>query len=156
EAPTLPAPELLEILGVPVERKEWHLVLQDSTLLSAGSVITLAGTGIRLHAEQSLLVSSDQAIELLYPPNVSYFDTRCNLEHVTVAARRAVLSLEEDSKTGARVIDPIRIEIKNSVFLNPFVRDNGKTPATAAVLVAPESALWRGALLWRSDGDAFD
>src|SRR5262249_42012065 len=70
--------------------------------------------------------------------------------------RRAVLSLEEDSKTGARVIDPIRIEIKNSVFLNPFVRDNGKTPATAAVLVAPESALWRGALLWRSDGDAFD
>src|SRR5262249_38338226 len=70
--------------------------IHQSVLLSGRMGILVAGAGARVHLEQCLLVAGSDALHFQPGPEApSRMNTHCSLEHVTVAARRAAIWLED-------------------------------------------------------------
>jgi len=133
----------------------WTVSINQSSLLSAKLALHLAGTGLRAHLQQSLVVSSDRAVgfQLALPqkdvpghptrdgspsalhgmfgeahPNVEF-----TAEHVTFAAKEAAVYLDDvPVKLDAPpylwpvVADPVLVQTKSCAFLNPFADKDAK------------------------------
>jgi hypothetical protein len=73
------------------------------------------------------------------------------LENVTVAARGAVLRLDDAPQLGVPA-EPIVVRTRACAFLQPF----SDAPLPPTLLAVAERALGRGLLVWQGEGNAFD
>jgi hypothetical protein len=81
-------------------------------------------------------------------------DVQCSLKHNTVAARRALLHLDDVPSLNAPP-EPIVVQAEANLFLAPFV-EAGQKPAASALLVFEGEALAHGLLVWQGDGNVYD
>lgn len=176
---------LVRVDGRCVAEREWmcKLSVNQSVLISAKIGLHLAGAGLRVDLKQSLVVSSDWAVEVqtalpnqVVPGNPTRegtpmakqflygeakLNTEITAEHCTFAAREAVLYLDDLlTKTDAPpylwpvVADPVVVQMKDCAFLNPFA--NGEAKSAAALLCYRDLALERGLVCWQGEGNVYD
>jgi serine/threonine-protein kinase len=126
--------------------------LNECVLLSARALLTVRGTGARLLLHQCVLLAADDALR--FEPGESppaRLNVACTLSRVSVAARRAAVSLKDAPEAPAGV-EPVVIQADDCLFLDPF----GDTPSRGCVLVYEGEALARGLLLWQGTGNGYD
>jgi len=141
-------------------------VANESILVSGRDAIAIEGIGARLLLAQTLVIAGDYAIRLALDPDFTRkasssrgagvssvggrANVQCLLDHVTVAARDAVLYLPDVKHTGP-LADPVVLQSHDCGFVNLF------SLAHRPGLVRYEGeALARGLLVWQSENDAFD
>jgi serine/threonine-protein kinase len=142
--------------------------VRESILQSAHIGIHVVGAGTRLHLEQCLFLCADHAIHFQFPSDVPQaLNVHCTLEQNTIAARRSLVYLEDVPWPRAQawpeqrlwltapLAEPVVVQSKANLFLNPFLTAEMKT-FPASLLVYRGLALTRGALAWQSRGDAYD
>ncbi len=126
--------------------------VNESVLLSGRDGVALRGVGVRLLLRQSVLVAGDDAIHLDPGPDGAIrANEQCVLERSTLAARRAILRLEDvAAPAGAPPTGPTVVRSRECAYLDPF----GDKTAPPEMLDSEKSALAHGLLVWQGDGDA--
>jgi serine/threonine protein kinase len=162
--------------------KTWTLSVNRSVLLSGRVALHLAAAGIRADLRDSLIVSTDRAVEFQVGqpqkpvpsvPTTSgaeklglYGAASLNMEltadHCTFAAREAAFFVDDvPVRSNAppyfwpAIAEPIVVHPKDCAFLNPFGDKEGKG-APAALLAYSQVAVPRGMLCWQGDGNVYD
>jgi hypothetical protein len=113
-------------------------------LISARDGLHVAGIGARVDLDQCLFVVGQDALRL-DPGSAARgrLNIQCFLDHVTVAARRAVVRLA-DAPHLSTGVEPMVVQSHTCALLNPFTGTQGKGTASA------------GLLLWQGEGDFTD
>ena len=152
--------------GDPAANAASVATINESVLLSGRDGVQAHGVGARLLLRQCVLVAGGDALHLdpgsPTPPSPTgggregrgvCANVQCVLERSTVAARRAIVHLEDAAAAGdAGPADPMVVRSRECAYLDPFV---DKTVPAAAVLASEKAALAHGLLVWQGDGDAF-
>jgi eukaryotic-like serine/threonine-protein kinase len=126
-------------------------VLTDSILETSGWILKMSGNGSRLRVQNSLLLAGEDAI-VWEPGTLSGpLNLRCVLDRDTIAARRAAMRCQ-DMTAGVLPLDPLPVQSRACVFLNPF----GELPNRAGLLAFEDRALAHGLVSWQPDGNAYD
>jgi hypothetical protein len=126
--------------------------INESILSSGQSGIRLHGVGARLLLRQSVLLAGADAVRIEPGTLVSgYANAQCVFEQSTLAAKRAVVHLE-DAATTAPPVEPVVVRTENSAFLNPFAEPAAKP----GLLLCDSDTLTRGLVVWQSEGDFLD
>jgi hypothetical protein len=127
-------------------------LINESILSSGQGGIRLHGVGARSLLRQSVLVAGTDAVRI-EPGTVvsSRVNTQCVFEQSTLAAKRAVVHLEEVATT-VPVVEPVVVRTENSAFLNPF----SELAVKPGLLLCDGDTLTRGLVVWRSEGDFLD
>jgi serine/threonine-protein kinase len=138
--------------GRPEPEKAHGCSLQESVIVSGRAGVEVRGAGARVAMRQVLLVTSGDALRAL-PGALP--EGRANLSFVversTVAAGATVLHQGDVPDAGVP-LEPVVVQARDSVFLNPFL---GR-PNRSCVVVYEGAALTRGLLLWRDEGGSYD
>lgn len=146
---------LVTIEGIhqPQAEKPFGCALSESVLVSGKKGIEMIGTGIRLHLQDSLLATGEEAIELApgkdVQPGAQVF---CSLDRCTLGSRGKVFSIQEAEEAAFRT-HPIMIQTTSCAFIQPFPK-NEELPDV--LIHAGGTTLERGQVIWQSEGDAFD
>jgi serine/threonine-protein kinase len=143
-----------------IEKKAPICDIQECVLESAKACVHVSGSWARLRIEQSLLVTLDDAVRISPRGKLDSLSMHCLLEHCTVAARRAVLDLDDVPipvpVSGAPVMPvPVLFQSVSNAFLNPYLPTDGKPPTAGLMLYSP-SSVSRGIFVWQGEGDVFD
>jgi serine/threonine-protein kinase len=126
--------------------------INQCVLVSPREGVKVKGVGARLRMEQTVLAAGTDAIGLEIGSGFKgRANSQCLLEHVTVAAKRAVVHLAGPAYEGVPA-EPVVVQTRDCAFLNPFAG----SPNRAGLLLADGEALARGLLVWQGDGDALD
>ena len=139
--------------GDPAPAAACASAINESVLVSGRDGVRLRGVGAWLLLRQSVLVAGGDALHLDPGPKwAGRANSQCVLDHVTVAARRSVVHLEDaDHGTDAPPADPFAVRSRDGAFLNPFADKSGPS----GMIAFEKSALAHGLLVWQGDGDAF-
>jgi len=78
-------------------------------------------------------------------------NVRGTFQNCTLAAKKAAVTLSCLIDREKTVAEPIFVQSKDCVFLNPFL-----SGPHAGVFLTQPSPMRRGLILWRADGDVFD
>jgi serine/threonine protein kinase len=127
-------------------------LIQKSVLVSGKDGIILEGLGAGLRLHQSLLVAGGYGVRVA--PGAAFkgrANVQCVLDHVTIAARDAVLRLG-DCPTAGPPAEPVVVQTRNCAFLSPFPARTAKT----GLLLYEGDALGHGLLVWQGEQDFFD
>jgi hypothetical protein len=164
--------------GVPVAS------FNQCTLLTSGTGIHCAGAGLRVHLEQSLLVTTGRGVSIqpaqpqkeafIQPAAADSFmekqglyseadlNTQVTADHCTIAAREAAVYVEDlPSRLDAQpfrwsaVAEPVLVQTRDCAFLNPFADKDGKSHP-AALLAYTGVAAQRGLVCWQGEGNVYD
>lgn len=129
--------------------------IHESVLVSPRVGLHVSGIGARLRLEQNLIVTGGDALHFQPGANPPYvLNIQCALVNNTIAARQSAVYVQDMS---ARFVgDPIVLESKANVFMNPYQARDKKGPAPATMVLYQGTALPRGVLAWQSRGDVFD
>jgi serine/threonine-protein kinase len=131
--------------------------LSESVLVSGRAGVQVSGVGARVGLRECVLVCGQDGLHL--EPGGAATEPRlnitCALEHVTVAAKGAVLLLG-DAPGVARPLTPVIVQTKDCAFLDPLTDPKGAPPHRAGLLLAAGTALERGLLVWQGETDAYD
>ena len=118
-----------------------QFTIAESVLQSSAPAIRLTGAGVRLRVQDSLLLAGDDAIDVdpgnLDGPANLHFE----LEHDTVAVRRAVVRIH-DLPGGPALLDPMPIVAHACVFVTPFSRSARARPACLPWRTRPWRTAW--------------
>ena len=136
-------------------------IVNESVLASAHEGLKIEGIGARVLLKQTLLIAGEDAIHLALDPDytrkanqpggTSKTNVQCLLDHVTVAARGAVLHLPDVQQTGPPA-EPVIVQSNDCGFVTLF---GGRASRPSWVRYDAE-ALAHGLLIWQSDDDGFD
>lgn len=130
--------------------------MHESVIVSPRVGVHVSGIGTRLRLENNLLVTGGDALHFQPgaspPPNLNI---QCTLVNNTIAARQSVVYVQ-DMPSWQLVGDPIVIESKANVFMNPYMARDKKGSAPATMVLYQGTALPRGVLAWQGRGDVFD
>jgi serine/threonine protein kinase len=131
--------------------------LHQTVLLTSRIGLHFAGVGTRTRLQHSLIVAGGHALHFQPGRNllVAQLNTQCLIENCTLAARQAVVYVE-DTTGWAALADPILIQTRASVFLNPFTDPTGKVPYPAGIVLYQGQALPHGMVAWQGESDVFD
>jgi hypothetical protein len=128
----------------------------ESVLTCGGAVVRVEGAGARLEVRRSLVVAGSHVLRLaLGPGGKERAGVQCVLKHTTVAARGAVVLLE-DAPPADPLREPAVVQTRDCAFLNPFPGPRLGKPNPAGLLVYQADALAQGLLIWQSDADGYD
>ncbi len=131
-------------------------IANESILISAREGIAIQGIGARVQLTQSLLIAGNEAIRLALDPGFQgKANVQCLLDHVTVAARGAVLRLPDVKQAGSPA-EPVVVQTHDCAFLNLFHRRGINASSHAGLVLYDGEALAHGLLVWQSENDAFD
>jgi serine/threonine-protein kinase len=162
QGPLLQPPDsywgLVRVEGSGQSNPEWALggAFTDSTLLSARIGIHVFGAGARVRLQGCLIAGDGDALHFQPATQMpERLNVQCLLDHNTVAARRAVVYLE-DTPNLMLPAEPIVVQTKANVFLSPYVTNKGKDPHPSGMLLYEGNAVARGLLAWQGEGDVFD
>ena len=126
-------------------------VVVDSVLETGGWVLKMSGNGSRLRVQNSLLLAGEDAV-VWEPGRLSGpLNLHCVLDRDTIAARRAALRFQ-DMAAGVVPLDPLPVQTRACVFLNPF----GELPNRSGLLAFEHRALAHGLVSWQPDGNGYD
>ena len=139
--------------GDPAANAACVAAVNESVLLSGRDGVALRGVGVRLLLRQSVLVAGDDALHLdPGPDGANRANVQCVLERSTLAARRAILRLEDAARPAdAPPAEPPVVRSRECAYLDPF----GDKTDPPGMLAFEKSALAHGLLVWQGDGDAF-
>jgi eukaryotic-like serine/threonine-protein kinase len=138
--------------GDPAPNAACGCAINESVLVSGRDGIQVRGVGARLLLRQSLLTAGGDALYLDPGPNgASRANVQCMLEHSTLAARRAILDLEDAAEPNGPPAEPMVVRSRECVYLAPFAEKTGPP----GMLVFEKLALPHGLLVWQGEGDAF-
>jgi hypothetical protein len=135
-------------------------IANESILVSARDALAIEGIGARVMVTQTLLIAGENAIRLALDPGFSQkasgpftgkANVHCQFDHATVAARGAVVHLEDVQRAGPPA-EPVIVQSHGCGFVNLFA---GRTSRPSLVRYEDE-ALAHGLLLWQSENDGFD
>jgi hypothetical protein len=130
--------------------------LHQSVLLTSRVALHLAGIGTRARLQDSLIVAGGHALHIQPGRNApARLNTQCTLENCTIAARQAAVCVE-DTPAWAVLADPIVLQTRANVFLNPFAGPGGEGTQPAGVFLYQGLALPRGVAAWQGEADVFD
>jgi hypothetical protein len=162
QGPTVQPPDVFKGLvrfdgsGKSDPEKAATCALSESVLVSGRVGVQVSGAGARVGLRECVLVCGQDALRLEPGPATEpRLNVTCTLEHVTVAAKGAVLLLG-DAPSVARPLTPVVVQTKDCAFLDPLTDPKGAPPHRAGLLLAAGGALERGLLVWQSEADAFD
>jgi serine/threonine-protein kinase len=162
QGPLLQPPDnywgLVRVEGSGLSNPEWARdgAFTDSTLLSSRIAVHIFGAGARVRLQGCLIAGDGDALH--FQPGTQtpdHLNVQCLLDHNTVATRRSVVYLE-DAPNLMLPGEPIIVQTKANVFLNPFAAAKGKSTPPTGVLLYEGNALARGVLAWQGEGDVFD
>jgi serine/threonine protein kinase len=129
--------------------------LSEAVLVSGKGGIEVAGAGARLGMQQCTIVCAEDAIHLQPAGSaLARLNLQVSLEHTTIAARRAVLLLD-DAPGVTMACTPAVLQSRRCAFLDPFI-DKAGMSHRAGLLLAAGDAVARGLLVWQSEGDVYD
>ncbi len=139
--------------GDPAVNAACAATINESVLLSGRDGIQVRGVGARLLLRQTVLVAAGDALHLDPGPNgASQANVQCVLERSTLAARRAIVHLEDAARPAdGPPADPLVVRSRECAFLDPF----GDKTGPAGMLALEMSALAHGLLVWLGVGEAF-
>jgi serine/threonine-protein kinase len=162
QGPLLQPPDnywgLVRVEGSGHSKPEWARggAFTDSTLLTARIGVHVFGAGARVRLQGCLLAGDGDALHFQPgDPTPERLNVQCLLDHNTVAARRAVVYLE-DIPNLRLPAEPIVMQTKANVFLNPYTANKGKDTNPSGLLRYEGNAVARGVLAWQGVGDVYD
>ena len=156
---------LLQGSGDPAANAACAATINESVLLSGRDGVQVRGVGARLLLRQSVVVAGGDALHLDPGPTTTpspadggregrglRANVQCVLERSTLAARRAIVHLEDAARPAdGPPADPMLVRSRECAFLDPF----GDKSGPAGMLALEKSALAHGLLVWQGEGDAF-
>jgi serine/threonine-protein kinase len=126
--------------------------INQSVLVSGKASVILAGIGNHLLLRQCVVVAGTDAVDVEPGPHFKgRANVECRLEQTTVAARRAVVHLD-DVKNPVPLAEPVVVQTRESAFLNPFPPPSNR----AGLFHFGGEALAHGLLVWQGEGNGFD
>lgn len=131
------------------------LAAADTVFLSARDGVHLTNVGVTASLSQCVILCGEDGIRLEPKLSDGRAGMLCGLERCTVAARGAVVRLVDGGSTELPR-EPAVVQTRACVFLNPFTKDDGRTPLSAGLLRCEGAALMRGLLVWQSEDDVYD
>lgn len=124
----------------------------ESVLISGRAGLLSAGAGVRLRVQQSVVLAGTDAISFdPGPATRARVNVQCSLEYNTLAAKGAILRVADVPHLPG-VLEPLVIQSKANVFLNPFAEPSPR----CGLLRYEGDALARGLLLWQAEGNVYD
>jgi hypothetical protein len=126
-------------------------VIADCVLQSSGWILKIVGNGSRARVQNSVLIAGEDAIVLEPGTLTGPLNIHCVLDHDTFAARRAAVRVL-DVTAGRLPLDPLPLQTRACVFVNPF----GELPIRAGLLAFEDRAFPHGLVSWQADGNAYD
>jgi len=146
----------LEGYGSADPRYIYGCTIHESVIVSPRVGVHVSGIGARLRLEQNLLATGGDALHFQPganpPPSLNI---QCTLVNNSIAARQSAVYVQ-DMPAWQLVGDPIVVESKGNVFMNPYLARDKKGPAPATMVLYQGTALPRGVLAWQGRGDVFD
>jgi hypothetical protein len=137
--------------GASTVEQSRECICADCVLQTGGSILRLLGNGARLRIQNSVLLAGEDAVILEPGTLAGPLNVHCVLDHDTVAARGAVIRVE-DVTAGPLPLDSFPVQTRACVFVNPF----GDLPPRAGLLAYEDHALQHGLVSWQPDGNAYD
>ena len=140
--------------GDPAPTAACASAINESVLVSGRDGVRLRGVGAWLLLRQSVLVAGGDALHLDPGPNwAGRANAQCVLDHATIAARRAVVHLEDADRPDGRAAGrPVR-------GAQPGLRlpeSHSRTNRVRRGCWSSRSRRWPTACcVWQGDGDAF-
>lgn len=125
-------------------------LIADSVLQSSASALRVTGNGFRLRIQDSLIVTGEDAIEIDPGSVTGPINSQCDLEHVTLAVRKAALRVH-DIPAGSAPLEPMPVVVRACVFVSPFADKTDKS----GLLVMEDRALGHGLASWQADGNVY-
>ncbi|MCI0642989.1 MAG: hypothetical protein L0Y70_28300, partial [Gemmataceae bacterium] len=123
------------------------LVLKDSVLVSARSLLEMRGPCPRVRLRNNVLLGWDQG--LVFAPHHADRQTRfVLLENNTFACRKAALAFAFATPDAPQVV----VQAQGNFFVDCFAEEG----RPARLLAIPPADLARGLVLWQGKGNAFD
>ncbi|MCI0377303.1 MAG: serine/threonine protein kinase, partial [Gemmataceae bacterium] len=123
------------------------LVLKDTVLISARSLLEMRGPSPRVRLRNNVLLGWDQG--LVFTPLYADRQTRfLLLENNTFACRKAALAFAAIAPDAP----PIVVQAQGNFFVDCFAEEG----RPARLLAIPPADLARGLVLWQGKGNAFD
>jgi hypothetical protein len=132
------------------------MTAHESVLVTANVALHVHGSGARLRLQQSVIVAGADALHFrpgFREAGENRLNVECTLENCTVAARQAVAYAQDVPPPW--IAEPVILQTRSNVFLNPFEGTDGK-PAPAGAFLYRGEALPRGVVAWQGSGDVFD
>jgi serine/threonine-protein kinase len=145
---------LMALDGSGTQDQARRCMVHESILLSGKDVLQIRGVGARVRLEQSVVVAAGDVLHFelpASPPKENRLNVYCRLEHNTLALRGSLIHLD-DAPTWKVLTEPIVVQARGNVFLDPFQ----ETPHRSSLLRYDGQALARGLLLWQGQENAFD
>jgi hypothetical protein len=126
--------------------------IMDSVLLSGRNCIHSGSAGTRVRLTNCVAVAAGDLLHLNpNPAPTPRQRAQCILDHDTIAARRAVVGLQ-DAGSWTPPVEPVLLQARSDVFLAPF---GAVSPPTALLLFEGE-ALAHGLVVWQEEGSVYD
>jgi hypothetical protein len=133
-----------------------NCVFDECVFVTTGTVAELAGSELHVRMQGCLAVAGQELLKLDFS---SIMDPRLNvhcwLEQNSIAARGAVLQIE-DSKKFDVPLEPAICGGRGNVFWSPFVEINPVRPSHSGLLWCQPDTLVHGTFLWFGEDNVYD
>ncbi len=146
----------VENAGDRTSTKKHQCVLDECVFFTGGTVLELAGTYLDVRMQQCLAAAGQDVLHLdIGAEDDPHLRIHCLLEQNTLAAKRAVVDLEDAGDVGLP-LEPCIVAARGNMVWAPYSEPPTRPQPKSGVLLCQGDALQRGLLLWYGEGNAYD